>query len=182
MGNCPFQVSTAPLLWAFLFFLPSRTSFKSPVIDIHTISTGLRACVRSCQCPFNDGTYTSNFFIRPKAASAVLWMKGKFEDQEIANEKSLFSVLDCSTCLADSVQRRAQTDNSTYSWLVQKTRGRTAQFDLIFKRSSSRIEYQRRYLELRSKVHKILSCAQLLPNVSTFIDNSLRCRRSTFVL
>ena len=41
---------------------------------------------------------------------------------------------------------------NTYSWLLEKTKGRTAQFDLIFKRSSNRIEYQRRYLELRAKV------------------------------
>eukprot|EP00291_Cryptomonas_curvata_P021303 CAMPEP_0172162008 /NCGR_PEP_ID=MMETSP1050-20130122/6431_1 /TAXON_ID=233186 /ORGANISM="Cryptomonas curvata, Strain CCAP979/52" /LENGTH=299 /DNA_ID=CAMNT_0012831947 /DNA_START=462 /DNA_END=1358 /DNA_ORIENTATION=- len=39
----------------------------------------------------------------------------------------------------------------THTWLLEKTKGRTAQFDLIFKRSSNRIEYQRRVLDLRSK-------------------------------
>jgi hypothetical protein len=40
----------------------------------------------------------------------------------------------------------------THTWLLEKTKGRTAQFDLIFKRSSNRMEYQRRILDLRSKV------------------------------
>lgn len=55
--------------------------------------------------------------------------------------------------LADDTEDIAEFNKeNTYSWLLEKTKGRTAQFDLIFKRSSNRIEYQRRYLELRAKV------------------------------
>jgi hypothetical protein len=149
--------SSGTIMLTSILFLLTPSSFQGPITQSSSRLCYSTPVLKESLHPFASTCTRRNAVLAEKMAkprkrlTAALSMT-KHDDNEmdtpIVVTGAAPNKLEGST---DALQEK------THTWLLEKTKGRTAQFDLIFKRSSNRIEYQRRVLDLRSKVFKSYS-------------------------
>ena len=148
--------SSGTIMLTSILFLLTPSSFQGPI----TPSSSSRLCYsipigKESVHPFSFICTSSKVKTADKVAKPRKWPTATFSmtshnDHQIDSPNSALIVPGGAPTKFEGSSDVLK--EKTHTWLLEKTKGRTAQFDLIFKRSSNRIEYQRRVFDLRSKV------------------------------
>jgi hypothetical protein len=147
--------SSGTIMLTSILFLLTPSSFQGPITQ-----SSSRLCFSTPV--WKESLYPSSFVCSSSKSSSLeklgkprKWATAAFsmtrhDDDQIETPIPTIVVPGSAPMKTEGSSEALQ--EKTHTWLLEKTKGRTAQFDLIFKRSSNRIEYQRRVLDLRSKV------------------------------